>query len=296
MPYYELGDFLVEAVDSVLAQTYTNWELQIVDDCSPTTPASAVLSNLTDSRIKITRHEQNLGCANARNTAATKSNGEILLSFDSDDKLAPTYVERTLKAMLESQASAAYSDVKVFGMHDYIYKPTTELGAIFTGHYPHNTILFKRESFEAVGGYKSVGKVDDTEFWISLIELGTKFAYVSEPLYFYRRHSKSLTQSSDATLYLDLLNVMIQHHKSVELYIPQIIQSWIDIEDYKIQTCAEAKKLRSEFDHLQKEFDLLQQRCQSLSQRVSANEKVLDSVPGITRQISYLALKKIGIR
>jgi glycosyltransferase involved in cell wall biosynthesis len=296
MPYYKFPDYFREAVKSVQCQTHSNWELIVVDDKSPECPAQEALAGIDDSRIKVFRHEENRGTAAGRNTAASHSQGELLIPLDADDKLAPQYIERTLKAMCDADASAAYSDVQIFGMHSLVYKPSSDLADIFTGHYPHNTLLMKRELFDAVGGYRKFGYIEDTAFWVSIIELGKPFAYVPEPLYFFRRHLESASRANSHTIAKDFYLLLQRHQESMAAHLPTIITKWIEMAEKRRVAAAAATDMQPEYEHLQKDFHSLLSRYKALEKQNSRNEQVLSSLSSLARHMSYLSLKKLGMR
>lgn len=294
MPYYKFGNLLVEAVNSVLAQTYSNWELVIADDCAPEEPAEKVLGETRDPRIKIFRHEKNMGSGRARNTAASHSAGSLFLPLDSDDLLAPTYMEKTVTALIESGAEAVYTNVQIFGMNESVYQPSTDLCDIFSGHYPHNTFVLKRQAFEAAGGYKNTESIVDTEFWISVIELGTKFVHVPEPLYLYRRHPQSLCQTKP-TLARDFYKVMLIHYRSMIPHLEEIFAKMSKSCSKQTPYMPDADII-SKYETLHKEFHELLEQYEALHKRSIKSEEILASIPKIGRQISYLGLKRIGLK
>jgi glycosyltransferase involved in cell wall biosynthesis len=295
MPYYRLGQFLVEAVESVKRQTYQNWELLVVDDCSPEMSATSVLAQQTDPRIRLLRHDSNLGVSAARNTAASNSKGEYLLPLDSDDLLEPTYIEKMLRALGETGSSAAYSQVKYFGKFDFIYTPSTRLCDIFSGHYPCNTLLMKREVYDSVGGYKPIAAIEDTEFWISAIESGVKFAFVEEPLYLYRTHEDGLMRMRGSAVAKDFLEVLLSHHHSLSQHLEVVLEKWIE-QKAAYYAAQSTSQIDSEISHLQSEYADLRAKYESLEKRVRRNEEMLASLPQLTRQLSYVSLKKAGLR
>lgn len=309
MPYYRLGEFLVDAVRSVKNQTYQNWELIVVDDCSPDNPALEVLVSETDARIHISRNEKNLGSAASRNLAAAQSKGEYLLPLDSDDLLAPTYIEKTVNAAAETGASAIYTHVKYFGKQDLIYIPSIDLVEIFTGHFPCNTLLLKRDIFNRVGGYKNVQVVEDTEFWISLIESGTKFACIPEPLYLYRFHERSTMHLHSKKIMKSFYNVLLMHHTAFADHLEGVLKKWCEFAESSSDGTYQQKRqmefakteasnsiFDAEFSHLKNEMERLKEKYRILENRVNRNEQMLASLPSLTRQISYLALKKAKLR
>lgn len=95
MPVYNTGVYLRDAIDSVLAQTYRNWELIIVDDGS-TDESPAILQSYSDERIHVLRQD-NAGQSAARNKAMEVAKGEYVYFIDSDDSIAPTLFETCIQ-------------------------------------------------------------------------------------------------------------------------------------------------------------------------------------------------------
>ena len=93
MAVYNAAQFLREAIASVLSQTYTDFELIVVDDAS-TDDSSAILRSYNDPRIRIIRHQTNLGASLSRNDALAAARGELIAIMDADDVCAPTRIER----------------------------------------------------------------------------------------------------------------------------------------------------------------------------------------------------------
>lgn len=101
MPSYNTSDFIGESIDSVMKQTYKNWELIIVDDCS-TDNTDEVVARYSDSRIKYLKNDKNSGAAVSRNKALKVAKGEWVAFLDSDDLWEPTKLEKQLKFMLDN--------------------------------------------------------------------------------------------------------------------------------------------------------------------------------------------------
>lgn len=76
MPSYNTGKFIRQTIESVFAQSYTNWELIIVDDCSPDNTDEVVKPFLSDQRIKYLKNEKNSGAAVSRNRALREAKGD----------------------------------------------------------------------------------------------------------------------------------------------------------------------------------------------------------------------------
>lgn len=101
MPYYNAALYIVETVNSIINQTYKDWELLIVDDCSPAPETNEVLEGVKrmDERIRIFRTKVNGGAGAARNVAIEEAKGHYLAFCDSDDWWYPTKLEEQIKFM-----------------------------------------------------------------------------------------------------------------------------------------------------------------------------------------------------
>ncbi|MFB6340428.1 glycosyltransferase family 2 protein [Saccharicrinis sp. FJH62] len=119
-PSYNCEKFIGETIKSVLVQTYTDWELIIVDDCSSDSSVKVIQSYAdVDSRIRFFELKQNKGAANARNVALSKVRGEYVAFLDSDDIWFPLKLEKQLSFMIENELSFSctkYEEVDELGM------------------------------------------------------------------------------------------------------------------------------------------------------------------------------------
>ena len=107
MPTYNCGPFIAESVRSVLSQTYTNWELLIVDDCS-TDNTAQVVASFDDPRIRYMQNEQNEGAATTRNRALRAAQGRYVAFLDADDKWLPTKLEKQIAFMQHNGYAFSY--------------------------------------------------------------------------------------------------------------------------------------------------------------------------------------------
>lgn len=101
MPSYNCGRFVRETIESVLAQTYTNWELLFVDDCS-TDDTEAIVKSFGDSRIHFFKNEKNSGAAVSRNKALREAKGRWIAFLDSDDLWMPEKLDHQIRFMEEN--------------------------------------------------------------------------------------------------------------------------------------------------------------------------------------------------
>ena len=110
MPSWNTGRFIAESIESVLAQTYTNWELLIVDDCSTDNTDEVVKPYLEDKRIKYFKNEKNSGAALSRNRATREAQGEWIAFLDSDDLWTPDKLEKQVGFMKDNGYNFSYHD------------------------------------------------------------------------------------------------------------------------------------------------------------------------------------------
>lgn len=111
MPTYNCGRFIAESIRSVLSQTYTEWELLIVDDCS-TDETESIVSSYKDERIRYMRNERNMGAALTRNRALREAAGRYIAFLDSDDLWLPEKLEKQIAFMQQKGYAFTY--------HNYI--------------------------------------------------------------------------------------------------------------------------------------------------------------------------------
>lgn len=112
MPAYNTGNCIAESIRSVLAQSYENWELLIVDDCS-TDNTRQVIGSFSDSRIRLLHNPVNSGAAVSRNLALREAKGRYIAFLDSDDLWEPEKLERQLAFMQEKGYAFTYTDYRI---------------------------------------------------------------------------------------------------------------------------------------------------------------------------------------
>lgn len=200
MPTYNCGRFIAESINSVLAQTYTNWELLIVDDCSADNTAEVVAS-FKDPRIHYQRNERNSGAAVTRNTALRLVKGKYIAFLDSDDLWLPEKLERQI-AFMEKMGYA-------FTYHEYteIDEDSMPLGIYVSGKKhvrPFDMYsccwpgcLSVMYDAEVVGLIQipDIKKNNDSAMWLQAIKKADCYL-LSENLALYRRRKGSITPTS----------------------------------------------------------------------------------------------------
>jgi glycosyltransferase involved in cell wall biosynthesis len=180
MAVYNAAQYLREAVVSVCAQTYRDFELIAVDDSS-SDDSLAILQTFADPRIRIIRHQTNMGAAVSRNDALAAARGEFVAIMDADDVCAPTRLERQV-AFLDANplvglvGCGVYDNIDASGAVLYTsYLPeddeTIQRTLVERWCFLHPSIMFRRTLYERVGGYRDVLEpAEDHDFILRILE------------------------------------------------------------------------------------------------------------------------------
>ena len=200
MPAYNCDRFIREAINSVLAQTYTAWELLIVDDCS-TDNTTDIVGQYTDPRIHYLRNEQNMGAALTRNRALREAKGRYIAFLDSDDLWLPEKLEKQI-AFMEQNGYA-------FTYHEYteIDEDSKPLGVYVSGKrqvgpwgmksccWPGCLSAMYDSQVVGLIQIPDIKKNNDSAMWLQIIKKADCYL-LPENLAQYRRRSGSITPTS----------------------------------------------------------------------------------------------------
>jgi glycosyltransferase involved in cell wall biosynthesis len=190
--------YINRAIESVLAQSIDDWEMIIVDDCSvDQTLDICKFHAKNENRIKIYKHDQNLGAAAARNYAITHASGDWISILDSDDEFTISKLEKqkaylsqtkNKKVVLIGSGSINYiqNNYSLLGRYTKIYKNNSAYLKSnlesFSAFPPHSSICYLRSHFKKVGSYNSLFLfAEDKELFLRLANMG-QFATIEEPL------------------------------------------------------------------------------------------------------------------
>lgn len=140
-PAYNCAQYIVDAIESVLAQSFDNWEMWIVDDCSTDDTADIVNRYASDPRINLMQNEANLGGAGARNRGIEAATGRYIAFLDSDDVWAVDKLERQLAAMQESDVALSFGDYEIMDEGGVVYEQIKAPARVSLSHMlKHNYI------------------------------------------------------------------------------------------------------------------------------------------------------------
>jgi glycosyltransferase involved in cell wall biosynthesis len=190
IPCYRQARYLGEAVASVRAQTFRDWECAIVAS-DPESAARARELARDEPRIRVVEHPPS-GVADARNVAALATSAPLLLPLDADDTIAPTFVERTRAAIGTRPFAIAHADTRVVGRVEPDWCPTWSAEGVRAQNCLPIASLHTRALFEAVGGWDvSLGGYEDWAYWIACSKYAPTVTRIGEPLFLYRQHADS---------------------------------------------------------------------------------------------------------
>ncbi len=204
MPSYNSAIFISDAISSVIKQTFNNWELLIIDDCS--TDQSLLIAQeyaKNDSRIKVIKLKKNSGVVNARNIGIENAKGDYIAFLDSDDYWHPRKLEKQIKFFQDNPSiDVVFSEYYRFNSRGILGKvnvpnKTIEYQDLLKGNCIGNlTGVYKRHKFLDIR-QKSVG-AEDYLFWLEIFSKpNIKGVGVAQPLAYYRVAESSKSLSSN---------------------------------------------------------------------------------------------------
>jgi glycosyltransferase involved in cell wall biosynthesis len=218
IPCYGQAEFLGDAVASVLAQTWTDWEIVIVDDGSPDDTAGTarrLIEQHPQRRIRLLS-QPNRGVSGARNNGIAASTGRYILPLDADDMIRPQMLERTV-ALLEADhaVSIAYTDWQQTGTDSTLQAGPWELVSMCAGNRIPYCSLYRRGAWAVTGGYNPKQALwEDYDFWLGCLEHGVEGERIAEPLFLYRARPGTRTGDADRRR-AQLRHEMVRNHPSL---------------------------------------------------------------------------------
>ena len=200
MPSYNTASFIADSIKSVLEQTYINWELIIVDDCS-TDNTDEIVATFKDHRIRYFKNEKNSGAAVSRNKALREANGDYVAFLDSDDLWLPDKLEKQMAFMTNNGYCFSYT------CYERIDEASKELNILCSGpkvitkrkmyHYCYPgclTVIYKRKGLEDLQ-INDIKKNNDYAMWLMVCKKYNCYL-LNENLAKYRVRKKSISHDS----------------------------------------------------------------------------------------------------
>lgn len=227
IPTYNTSQYIGEALDSVFSQSYTDYEVIVINDGSPDTPELERVLEPYQQRILYLKKE-NGGLANARNAGIRISRGEIIVMLDSDDYWLPGYLEKQVASLTSApDVAVSYTNAMLFGDSplagkDFMTLFPSEGDVTFSSMLEEKvhvmgTCMVKREVIFDMGLYdETLRASEDFDLWLRVAHRGWKIVYLREPLFMYRRHAGCLSEDQ-ALLWKNVWKVFDKIERTMQL-------------------------------------------------------------------------------
>ncbi|MEW6145839.1 MAG: glycosyltransferase [Thermodesulfobacteriota bacterium] len=221
IPTYNRAKLLNISINSVLSQTYRDFELIVIDDCSKDT-TSAVLDGIADKRLRVIKNTSNKGIAAVRNIGVTLSRGRYIAFLDDDDEWLPDKLEKQIDVLDRGTTSlgCVYTGSLVVDSADDhvlqtsipLYRNNVLKEMLFQNFITTSTIALKKACFDKVGLFdEGIPYGEDYDMWIRIAE-EYEYDFVKEPLAKYRSHQTAMTKN-----YVTVINgverILSKHRK-----------------------------------------------------------------------------------
>lgn len=202
IPCFNYGRFVPETVASVLAQTWDDIEIVLVDGGSTDAETRQVLEGLRGAKTSVYSRDTRHLVGDNRNFGIARARGKYICCLDSDDLLAPTYLEKALFLLEAQDYDVVSTSIGCFGQDSTVYgvKRYPTLTDMVRANEVTTCALFRRELWERAGGFQDAGLgeqylYEDWRLWMRFAALGCRIAnLVDEPLFRYRVHSRSFSR------------------------------------------------------------------------------------------------------
>lgn len=202
IPLYNYEQFIVEALESVRAQTLAVLDLVVVDDCSTDGSLNAVLAWARQharrfNRVVVARHQANSGLGLTRNAGFHLADSPYVLPLDADNRLRPKCCEELRRAIRAERVAFAYPTIQHFGASSALLgEASYEPQRFVAGNYIDAMALVSKEAWAIVGGYNHVRHGwEDYDFWCRLAEQGQRGVREAQTLADYRVHAGSMIKA-----------------------------------------------------------------------------------------------------
>ena len=225
MPTYNCGKFIGKTIESVINQSYSNWELIISDDCSIDNTSQVVKKYLSDKRIHYIKFDSNKGAAEARNNSMNLARGKYMAFLDSDDLWMKDKLERQLKFMKDNNYSfscTAYEQIdEDDNLLNKIVKPKIKANynrILLDCPVGNSTVIY---NIEKLGKFKvpNIRKRNDDALWLQILKKEKYIYGMNDVLMQYRVRHNSISSNK-----LSLIKYHWQLYREIEhLSIPRSI-------------------------------------------------------------------------
>ena len=249
IPAYNAELFLDETLESVLSQTYENWECIIVNDGSTdSTESIAKKWCEKDSRFRLTNKE-NGGLSSARNWGIKESKAEYIAFLDADDILTPDSLEVRINVLIEQNVDLVATKLQHFtdklpkvsknnARQDVLYYAKEGLTQLMAfNKVTPSTVLCKKSVMDEVGGFTWHKKAEDLHCWLKVLFAGYKIYRIDETLLLYRLVENSMS-STDRNCSKEVFEIIYSFKDEIlsldidfQIYINHWLRKYVFLQD-----------------------------------------------------------------
>jgi glycosyltransferase involved in cell wall biosynthesis len=229
IPCYNDENYIQEAVQSVLGQTFQDFEIIIVDDGS-NKATKKVLDNIKSEKLRLIA-QRNQGLSTARNNGIKDARAQYVMVLDGDDTVDTFFLEKAVAILEENQAIGAVSSYcnLFIKNHQIVHEHLPNGGGITDFLFDNNCVSFaliRKKCWEEIGGYDEQMKngFEDWEFWIAMTKRGWGVFVIPEFLFNYRQKEKSMSKDSKMNFREANLNYIYKkHHEVYQHYFAETV-------------------------------------------------------------------------
>jgi glycosyltransferase involved in cell wall biosynthesis len=286
IPAYNVAKYIGETLESVFSQSFTDYEVIVINDGSPDTEALENELARFGDRVNYVKQE-NRGASVARNAGLGAARGEFIAFLDADDLWLPGYLDEQIKFIHERSCDLVCADAEVFG--DDVHRKETYMGTLMTDARPAGDLTFigllsaeqsvitsgvvvRRERVFAVGLFdEALRNSQDFDLWLRLALDGTRMAYQRRVLLRYRNRENSLS-GDEVNVHRRELRVLEKVERSYDLppakraEVVAVIQRRRTVLEFELGKLYLA---RGEFTRARESFGKANQLRRSLRTRVA---------------------------
>ena len=219
LPAYNAERYILQSVQSVLGQTFEDFELVVVDDCS-TDGTSGILASVTDPRLRVIRNPVNLGVVGTLNRAMSAARGRLIARTDADDYCLPTRFAQQV-AFLDQHPDVLLAGTRMFNLEDGTVTQNPRVADTdpqvlrwqqhITNRVGHPSMMFRAEVVSRLGTYlrEDLKYAEDYDFTHRVLRIGD-VAVLPDQLMIYRLHGTNLTRRHRAEMVTKVVAVLAE--------------------------------------------------------------------------------------
>lgn len=215
VPCYNQAQYLDTALQSVLLQTYKDWECIIINDGS--TDNTEQIGKLWQDKDKRFRYyvKENGGLSNARNYGIERALGTYILPLDADDYLSDNYLEMCVQEMELKNTKLVYGKIEQFGKRTGAWNfKAYSYTNLLVSNCIHCTAMYRKEDWKRIGGYDETMKygLEDWEFWVQILQKDDQVTMLDSITFYYRIKDESMITLMDKAKEMEVKEYVFNKH------------------------------------------------------------------------------------